>query len=516
VNIVIVGGGTAGWLAALFIKKSRPNHSVKVIESSKIGIVGAGEGSTGLLTDVITNVIWPFGLDINDFIVKTGAGLKYGIMHKNWKGDGSQYFAPLEGSPTSFDFPDGAFNFQNSGKNENHDVSFLGYCMNKNILPFEYSSSSPSSVTYIPYHALHFDAHKVGMYFKDFVTNDGSVDCVDAIVEDVVVGSDGNIKELILDNGSSVTGDFFVDATGFSRILMNKLGVKWNSYSDNLPVNSAMPFILDHKKKESPNPYTTAWAHTAGWVWQIPTLERKGCGYVFDDNFITPDQAQEEIESSLGHKIEPIRVLKFDTGRQEVLWKNNCLSIGLSAAFAEPLEATSIHSTIVQLRTFAFEFISDDVNKMCSDPNVLQYNNRMTKMYDDFKDFLVVHYQTGRSDSEFWKWISTGETKTEFVSHILDLCKFRVPNHHDFPQYFGHAGWALWSWVLSGIGAISPQLSREAIDYEVPGRGSYYNMLSESVRDWESMRNFGSDYHISYAEWAKNKKIQMKVQKNNV
>jgi len=505
VNIVIVGGGTAGWLSALFISKVKPIHSIKVIESSKIGIVGAGEGSTALLTGVVTNAMHNFGCDLEDFILKTGTGLKYGIMHKNWSGDGTQYFGPIEGTPSSADSLDTFFHFQNQSDEQNHMSSFLGYCMEKNIVPFEYFSSDPSSAAYVPYHALHFDAHAVGKYFRDVVVSSESVKHIDAVVQDVVVSPSGNIESLSLDDGSVVEGDFFIDATGFSRILMKKLGVRWHSYSKNLSMNSAMPFIVDYKDDESPKPYTTAWAHSAGWMWEIPTLDRKGCGYVFDDNFITADQAKDEIESSLGHEIEPIRVLKFDTGRQEVLWKNNCLSIGLGAAFAEPLEATSIHSTIVQIFTFVFEFMTQDVESMCSEANIKQYNNRMTRMYDDFKDFLVLHYQSGRNDSEFWKWISTGETKTEFVSHIIELSRHRPPGYNDFTHYFGAAGWPLWSWVLAGIGALSPQSSLNALKSQ-GSEGLSLDDLEVATGNWANFIQSGSEYEVRYNDWVNEKR----------
>ena len=122
-----------------------------------------------------------------------------------------------------------------------------------------------------------------------------------------------------------------------------------------------MPFIVKYKKNETPDPYTTAWAQKNGWMWQIPTLERKGCGYVFSDEFTTIDQAKKEIEACLGHEIDPIKVFNFDSGRLEHAWQKNCLAIGLSSAFAEPLEATSIHSTIVQLNNFVLEFLKPDL-----------------------------------------------------------------------------------------------------------------------------------------------------------
>jgi hypothetical protein len=130
-------------------------------------------------------------------------------------------------------------------------------------------------------------------------------------------------------------------------------------------------------------------------------------------------------------------------------------------------------------------------------------------MYDDFKDFLVVHYQTGRKDSDFRKWISTGETRTEFVSHIIDLCKSRSPNYHDFPQYFGTPGWPLWSWILAGIGILTPEISKQQIDYTVPNNGNYFDILKHSRDQWYIARKIDYMTNMSYHEWCNIQKSKL-------
>ena len=490
-QICIVGGGTAGWLAALFLAKGKIKCSVTVIESSQIGIIGAGEGSTGMLTAVVKNDIWPFGCDLDDFIRETKAGLKYGIEHINWSGDGESYFGPLGGSPTVFNYPDGAFHAQNLSDDPTHLISNYGYCKENNILLIEDDDS----------YALHFDAHKVGNYFKNLVLKEDNCSCIDAKVLDVTLNEKGYIDRLFLDNNQYINADFFIDASGFNRILMNKLGVKYKSYTDNLPVNTALPFLLDYDENTKPVPYTTAHALSSGWMWGIPTQERKGCGYVFDSNFITVDEAHDEIERTLGHEVDPIRILKFETGRLEKLWCKNCLAIGLGAAFAEPLEATSIHSTIVQLNAFAFEFLTNDIESTCNKANINQYNKRMTKMYDDFKDFLVMHYQTGRNDSEFWRYISSGATRTDFVSHILELCKIRSPNYNDFDTYFGSASWPLYCWILAGIGAIDKNLSKVEVTYQLPSGESFLDIMNASRNNYFREKRISGMTQPTYDYW---------------
>jgi tryptophan halogenase len=455
-KIVIVGGGTAGWLAALILLKTKgSDHTITMVESSNIGIIGAGEGSTGTMTNIIQNITGNYGCDEQEFISMCDVTPKLGIHHKNWTGDNSSYIAPIDGSWTSSTPLDFIFlhTLANFGADKIHLNSDNGLLIENNKDTF-LLKDGPA--------AYHFDAHKVGKYFKK-VCGD-RVKHVDSEVKNVNLDENGFIKSLDLSNEQTLTGDFFVDATGFSRVLMKKLNVGWHSYKNNLPVDRAMPFLLDYEADEVIKPLTVAWAQKNGWMWQIPTLNRKGCGYVYSSEFTTDDQAHAEIETILGRKVNPIKFIKFESGRSEKLWEKNCLSIGLAAAFAEPLEATSIHTTIVQLEAFAQKCLVPDKMGTC-DPNTIQeYNNKHTFMYDLLKDFLVLHYQGGRTDSEFWKYIDSGATLTEHVSTMIGLCQHRVPNSSMFPRVSAAAGWPLWSYVLAGTGKLTPETARKELE----------------------------------------------------
>lgn len=456
-NIIVVGGGTAGWLSALLISKVKPEHTVTVIESSAIGIIGAGEGSTGLLTSILKNEMWDFGCDMLEFLQETGATLKYGIHHKDWKTVGESYMGPIGGTPSTESVVDYIFAHYHSTDPANvHLSSILGQKIARNVSNFNKKTMSFDNLGT----ALHFDAHDVGKYFKKIAMKTHRVSVMDDEVLDVNLNSEnGNISSVLLKTGKVVEGDFFVDASGFRQVLMKKLGTKWISYRKNLPVNSAMPFLLPYEENEYPELYTTAWAQKAGWMWQIPNQQRKGCGYVFDDNFITADQAQAEIETTLGRPIDPIRVLKFDTGRLENAWNKNCLAIGLAAAFAEPLEATSIHTTIAQLLTFVLEFLKPNLDDTLNPGSRNSYNRRTAKLYDTTKEFLIAHYMGGRTDSEFWKYIDSGATKTEFVDNLLTMCKTQMPSNRDLDIPFAAPDMGLWCYVLAGIGHITPETS---------------------------------------------------------
>jgi len=459
-NIVICGGGTAGWLAALMIKKVQPSHKITVIESSKIGIVGAGEGSTGYLTDIIQGNTWDYGCNEQDFLRETGATVKLGIKHKDWKTLGHEYIGPIDSANSS-----GLCDYMLMYAIENnipfHKASFNGYLIENCSSSFSYNEETGLQNTRS--HAYHFDAHLVGKYFKKVCGKD--VTHVDTEILQVNLTEEGYAKSVTCKNGLKIEGDFFIDCTGFAKIFLNPMNNSWRSYKDHLPVNTAMPFIVPYKKNERIEPVTTAWAQKSGWMWQIPVQSRKGCGYVFDDNFITNEQAQQEIETLLGHEIEPIRFLKFDTGRTEKAWIKNVLWTGLSAAFAEPLEATSIHSTIIQLQNFIFEYLRDTQQETCNIGSINIYNRRTAKMYDDFKDFLVLHYTGQRTDSNFWRWMQTGETHTDTVKNILELQKTRHIQPADFDGYHGYAGAGLYNWIMAGLGHITPKNATRDLNF---------------------------------------------------
>ena len=149
--------------------------------------------------------------------------------------------------------------------------------------------------------------------------------------------------------------------------------------------------------------YTLAWVQGSGWMWQIPTQDRLGCGYVYCDEYLAPEQAQLEIEAKLGHPVEPRQDIRFKVGRVREAWKGNCLAVGLSAGFLEPLEATSIHSTLVQLILFAKEYLRDALDGNVSGRD--RFNKRIGRQFDDFKTFLNIHYRSERRDTPFWRHV---------------------------------------------------------------------------------------------------------------
>jgi flavin-dependent dehydrogenase len=448
-KILIAGAGTAGWIAAYYITKANPgDHDITVIESSKIGIIGAGEGSTGSMLDLLTGKYFPYSIDIDEFMAKTDGTHKLGIYHQNWNGDNEGYFAPIDASSTWAEHDDYIFKYVYTvfGKDKMHVASPIGQ---------QYESKNPQNF------ALHFDGHKVGQFFKEKCLEDG-VTVIDDVILDATVNSNGDIKSVILEDGSELEAEFFIDCTGFKRILMNKLNTKWVSYKEYLPVNTAMPFLVDYEDGEEIPLYTKATALKAGWMWTIPLQSRKGSGYVFDSNYITREQAQQEVEEYLGKKIKPIKFIEFDSGRNEVLWKNNVLALGLSAAFAEPLEATSIHSTITQMYFFN-EYLTQQKESTVTSYNQESYNRKITRLYDLNFDFISYHYQTMRDDTEFWKDIKNKECVTPNAKIYLDRSKHKIPSILETDGLYGTPTAALWNWISAGLGIITQDQAKQEL-----------------------------------------------------
>ena len=470
-KIVIAGGGTAGWLAALFLGKNHPNNEITVIASSKIGVIGAGEGVTGELMDVIVGYYGDFGIDPLDFLQKTSAMPKYGILHKNWTPvKDAAYFGPIEGTRTGLRLPDDILVYlSNLRKDKIHQGSLYGNLYEHDISPISKVTNAFEISTF----AFHFDAKLAAEYLEKVALTSSNCSLIDSQIRGTEMNENGLLKSVILEDGKAIEADFFIDATGFSRLLIKDFDPKWISYKKHLPVNTAIPFFLDHDPREEIKCYSLAWAQSSGWYWDAAVQHRRGCGYVFSDDFISVDQAQQEIETSLGRKVNPIKVIKFDSGRLENSWIKNCFAIGLASAFSEPLEATSIHATIKCLSHLSHEFLQPTLEDTINPSSINLCNRRINKMYDDFKDFLSSHYLGGRTDTDFWKYM-TYESATDFAKNLKEMCKSRLPTIFDFPSYPGAAGWLIWCYILTGTDQLTSNVTARYLDSRAVRDAEHY------------------------------------------
>lgn len=450
-RICVVGGGTAGWLAAMMLGDSakRGGHpcEVTVIESSKIGTIGVGEGTTAVFRQMLQH----FGLDEMEFLRETGATIKFGIRHRDWRKLGHHYDGPIDDPHRIAGL--GALNaldiYQVSQGESVGQTHLFQHLLTKNRSPF--AQKGDRLVPVGPYHhAYHFDQALAGKWLKSkakaIATIDDQVQAVHRHPET------GNITHLTLESGATVQADFFVDCTGFRRALIGPLGAEWVGYGDMLPVNRAIPFWLDIPEGEEIEPCTLAWAQGSGWMWKIPTQERYGCGYVFSDAHITPDQAKDEIERVLGHPIHVRNDIKINAGRLNQQWTHNCVALGLSSSFLEPLEATSIHGTVVQLMLLSSVLPNPDARSQAA------FNSACARQVDDFRDFIRLHYVSERRDTQFWQDVAG--TLPPHLAERLALWRQKVPGAGDFapfPMNLPHTDHHLHVPVLDGLGLLNRQ-----------------------------------------------------------
>jgi flavin-dependent dehydrogenase len=497
-KIVIVGGGTAGWLSALFLaNKNLRNdkyepYDITVIESSKIGIIGAGEGTTGIMVDTILNKLKNIkGLSEREFFKRSSATIKLGLNCIDWDGVGTRYYEPLQTTKTA---------------NNIIDIHYLmgvkyGSALDsvQNALLWQENKVPFINKTYnsIGGYAYHFDAHKVADYLKEVALLNG-VKHIDGEVEELDIDKKyGFLRNVtVVNTGQIIDADFWIDASGFKRMLINPMGGGWVDYRKWLPCNSAIPYIHQFEEGEVIQPSTMAWAQKNGWMWQIPTQERYGCGYVYDDRFVSDEEALKELEETTGRKITPIKTIKFDSGRLENAWVNNVLAVGLSSNFLEPLEATSIHSTIAMLDMFCNFHLSPMPNVTVQQTSINKFNKYFAYMIDEFRDLVQMHYMTKREDTPFWKFVKNEMEKTDKVKEIMDICQYRSPNYMDWSNYHGTAGWGVWCWILSGLGYVTPLLAHQTLfdhDFVFDDKNMYDRMKStfmQQSKDFSTHEDF--------------------------
>ena len=498
-NIVIVGGGTAGWLSALIIQEhARRAHldlKISVLESSKIPTIGVGEGTTAVFRALFEQ----FGFDELEFIRETGATIKFGIRHQDWRHVGHSYDGPIDDPHAVVQPPAGAGSeylniYSVASGRPVSEMHLFDHLLKRSKSPYAIKPDG-SLVPVGPYHyAYHFDQALVGKYLRD---KSQGIEKIDGTVSGIQRDPEtGDIVSLAVEEGGSVKGDFFIDATGFrKRLIMQELGGEWVSYANDLPVNRAMPFWVDIKQGDEISPYTLAWAREAGWMWSIPTQERYGCGYVYCDQFKSPEEAQREIETALGHPIEPRNDIRFDIGRLKEAWINNCLAVGLSSSFLEPLEATSIHGTVVQMMLFTGRFLNDDPRKMNSAARE-DYNRRVARQVDDFRTFINLHYVTQRQDTEFWKFVSR-ECIHEETEDRLQRWQTEMPRHENFTPFLGglpHVEAQLYYPVLDGLGHLNQSVAKAEMAAQPKVRNAARKYVTSLTREYKQAATKAMDH----------------------
>ena len=450
-KLAVVGGGTAGYVTALILKTRFPDMQIDVVYSKNIGIVGVGEGSTEHWKEFMQFV----GIDLYTLIRETDATFKAGIMFKDWTDadylhsvqtpidDRLGQYRYIYGRQIGLGLPSTSMSSERTWKNT----------VGVNILNEKNSS---------PVNQYHFNTHKLNAFLSKIAVERG-ITLIEDEIKDLVINEHGNITTLRGEK-QDYNYDFFIDSTGFRRVLISRLGAKWVSYGKYLKMKAAIAFPTEDT--DNYNMWTLARAMDYGWMFRIPVWGRGGNGYIYDSDYITQDQAKAEAEAYLGHEIEIGKEFKFDPGALEKVWINNCVAVGLSANFVEPLEATSIGSSIQQAFLLMHRLTNYDQKVIDS------YNNAVNDIMANIRDFVALHYVVKKNSSNFWKDIQ----QLELPGDLKDKLKFwknRLPILEDFTgskySLFYDANFIL---VMHGLGLFNT----DAIKQE-------YEMLSKGVRD---------------------------------
>lgn len=444
-STLIVGGGTSGLITGLILKTAFPDMAVDIIESSKLGIVGVGEGSTEHWDSFCRFC----NISKKELIDETDATFKYGINFINWNGDGENFFHAVNGE------------YNQTAENKIHYMylHLISNGANPNELLGSYIPKSMLRENNYGINQFHFDTFKLNQFLHK-KCNQLGIKVFDEDVQSLSFDDQGFITKVNVESGNSYEYDLYVDSTGFAKFMLHKsMNIKWNSYQKYLPMNSAIAFPTG--RTENIDAWTIARSMTTGWLWRIPTQERHGNGYVFNDNFIDFDGAKEEVEQLYGHEVQVGKKIKFDAGCLEKFWHKNCVAIGLSAGFVEPLEASSIGTSIQQ----AFLLV-DKLPLYVQGSNIAEdhYNKNTTDIFNNILDFISLHYRVKRKDTEFWKSMND-VPMSPGLEKLMEIYKYKTPTDNDFDNnrvLFKAANWIM---VMHGLGLIDPTVAAKDLLY---------------------------------------------------
>lgn len=455
-KIIILGGGTAGWMAANWIqhKWAAMGTKVTLIESEEIGIIGVGEGTTPYFRYFFRDL----GVPESEWMPECNATFKAGISFPNWSDtpDNKTYFHPFF---THLDVQTGEAFFYNaclrrrgSDVPAHPDDFFVTAALARN-----YQAPVPRhAMTHEPDYAYHFDSGLLGMYLKKRAIKLGVEHIVDTVTQ-VQQSDDGSIAGLYLKSCGFISADFFIDSSGFASLLLGKtLNEKFISFKNNLFNDRAiaMPTSLDNRQDIPAE--TVSAAMKCGWSWKIPLVNRFGNGYVYSSDFLSEDQAEQELRNHLGDaaKGQEARHLRMRVGRVENHWSKNCLGLGLSQGFIEPLEATAL--MLVQFTIQMFVDLYESADSVLDAQQTL--NKKINKMFDGVRDYIVAHYHLNtRTDTEYWRANREHRHHSEELKAILQAWdkgldfEAQLTELRDTQVYMRPS----WYCILAGMGRFS-------------------------------------------------------------
>jgi tryptophan 7-halogenase len=434
-RIVIVGGGTAGWMAAAALSRAYASagYSITLIESDEIGIVGVGEATIPPIQEFNAML----GLDENDFLKAVNGTIKLGIRFVNWKAEGSDYFHPfgVYGIDMGVNFNHHLMRYRKAGGNADFGLfnpQTVAARQNRFGRMQDINPKAPP-VNY----AFHFDASLYSKYLRAYSEKLGAVRREGKIVRVEQHPESGDVTGVVLENGTVVEGDLLIDCSGFRGLLIEQtLKSGYEDWSRWLPCDRAAAVPCD--KVGPATPYTTATAREAGWQWRIPLQHRTGNGYVFCSEYMSEEEASAKLLGRLDGptQAEP-RILRFQTGHRRQMWNRNVVAMGLASGFLEPLESTSIWLVQQAIMTLLKYFPRDGitaVQRKC-------FNDDLLADYDNVKDFLIAHYKvTEREDTPFWAYCRNMDIPDSLAFRLDSFKAHNQPLVRD-TELFKEASW---------------------------------------------------------------------------
>ena len=435
-SVVIVGGGTAGWMTAAALSRFLDNGYTKVtlIESDEIGTVGVGEATI----PTISQFNRLLDIDEDDFVAKTQGTFKLGIEFVDWAKLGERYFHPFGNygvDLNGLDFHQIYLKLGRAGTLPSLD-GFSLPTVAARASKFDRNGEPRSSVGRMDY-AYHFDAGLYARYLRSYAENNGIVRIEGKIAQVARDSGHGHVTSVTLDRGTVVEGELFIDCSGFRGLLIEEtLQSGFEDWSQWLPCDRAV--ACPSTNGGDPVPFTRATARPAGWQWRIPLQHRTGNGHVYCSSFMAQDAATDLLMANLaGDPLGDPRHLRFKAGRRKTFWKDNVIAIGLAGGFLEPLESTSIHL----IQTGISKLLALFPDARFADIERNEYNRLMTAAYDGVRDFIILHYHaTTRSDSPFWNHVRTMSVP-DSLQRKMDLfrSKGRVFRYDD--ELFSITSW---------------------------------------------------------------------------